>query len=143
MSNYDKLVSLAFDMMEFLYLYGDSSDMEVLRWNVDDQTKLLQNSGFPGHNEFGTALKAAWDNGGYRGREIFLFRFKKVLIGGTSPLSLFFTNPNLMITYQGLSKNHKLFDSNTPMSLGERERECCKSSGPLPATWEGSRPPAS
>ncbi len=122
-ANYEKLASLALDMFEFLYLYGASSRLTILYWNMVNQAKALKNSIQPGHSELGEALQAAWLNGGYGEQGIYLFKFGDDIIGGTSPLSVFYTNPNLTKTFQGLSEGHKLFDTNNPCSLEDRALE--------------------
>ena len=86
-SNYMKLVSLALDMYEFLYLFGASSSLSVIEWNVDNQTERLINSDYPGHKELGEALLSAWNNAGYEGRNLYLFKFEDEVIGGNSALS--------------------------------------------------------
>lgn len=122
-SNYQKLVSLALDMLEFLYLYGASSELTVLRWNVDQQTKALKQSSNDGHKLLGEALEAAWKDGNYGVQDLYLFKYRNEIVGGTSPLSLFYTNPNLKKTFPGLSNNHKLFDPNDPVDLSKRDKE--------------------
>jgi len=121
-SNYKKLVSLAFDMLEFLYLNGASSSMKVVKWNVDDQTKILSRSTTK-HKNFGNALLSAWNDDGYTGRDIYLFFYKGKLIGGSSPMSLVYTSPNINEKYQGLSHGHLLFDDANPLDFLERELE--------------------
>lgn len=120
--NYQILVSLALDMFEFLYLYGNSSDMEVLEWDMNRETQNLKNSTHKGHQELGEALSQAWKNGNYSGYVIYLFKFGENLIGGTSSLSGFYTNPNLTETFKGLSDNHELFSA-SPLGLEDRSEE--------------------
>ncbi|MDE6754200.1 MAG: hypothetical protein K2J82_06280 [Muribaculaceae bacterium] len=121
--NYQKLVSLALDTLEFLYLYGASSELSLIRWNVDQQAQALKNSPLPGHSGLGEALLSAWNNANYMGRDIILIKYGNDIIGGTSPLSLFYTNPNLTKTFPGLSNGHRLFDTNSPLPLKDRSKE--------------------
>lgn len=122
-NNYMKLVSVALDMLEFLYLNGDSSEMEIIRWNVDSQAAALKSSFSPKHKKFGEALESAWNDGNYAGRDIYMFKYGNEFIGGTSPLSLVFTNPNLRARFQGLTNNHMLFDTSEGVDLLERAKE--------------------
>lgn len=121
--NYQRLVSLALDMFEFLYLYGASSALSIIKWDVDLQTKALKNSIHRGHKDLGNALKAAWDDAGYKGQAIYLFKYENDIIGGTSPLSLFYTNPNLTRKFKGLTDSHLLFNTDQPCLLADRSRE--------------------
>lgn len=121
-ANYRKIISLALDMLEFLYLNGASSSMEILKWNVDEQTNFLNNSTSK-HQRFGATLNSCWTDNNYTGRDIYLFSYKNNLIGGTSPLSLVYTSPNISETYQGLSRGHQLFDTTDPVDLIDRELE--------------------
>lgn len=122
-NNYFKLVSLALDMLEFLYLNGDSSNLAVEKWDVDKQVDALKNSGNRKLEKFGEAIESAWRNGGYTGNGIYMFKYGSDYIGGTSPLSLVFTNPNLRTTFPGLSNDHLLFDSSTAIGLIDRDEE--------------------
>lgn len=122
-NNYFKLVSLALDMLEFLYLNGNSENLIVEKWDVDNQVAFLNDSSNPKLKKFGVAIKRAWENGGYAGDGIYMFKYGNEYIGGTSPLSIIFTNPNLRHTYPGLSNGHQLFDSSTSLGLIEREKE--------------------
>lgn len=122
-NNYFKLVSLALDMLEFLYLNGDSENLKVEKWDVDNQVAILKDSGNVKLEKFGQAIERAWQNGGYAGNDIYMFKYGNEYIGGTSPLSLIFTNPNLHTTFPGLSNGHQLFDSSTARGLLDREVE--------------------
>lgn len=122
-NNYLKLVSMALDMLEFMYLNGSSDALKIVEWNVNHQCMLLSQSADTKHQRFGEALKAAWDNGGYAGRNIYMIKYDDEYIGGTSPLSLFFTSPNLTGTYPSLSKGHNLFSSDNALDLLDRTPE--------------------
>ncbi len=118
-SNHHKLVSLCLDMLEFIYKYGDSSSFKVVRWDKNAQIQELKNS-----NEFHAKLAEAFDfafSNDY-GQYLYLFYYEGKLIGGTSPYTFVYTNPNLRETFPGLT-DHNLFDIKDPKALHDRAYE--------------------
>ncbi len=89
-SVYGKLVSECLDFLEFIYGYGDA--IEVKSWNVDSNISALKNSASKGHQVLGKSLENFALNLGVK--DIYLFYYNGVLIGGTSPFTLVYTSPN-------------------------------------------------
>lgn len=90
-SVYGKLVSECLDFLEFIYNYGEQ--ITIKRWNVDDQINNLKANTSPAkHRNLGVCLqKFARD---LNVRDIYLFYYDNVLIGGSSPYTLVYTSPN-------------------------------------------------
>lgn len=89
-SAYGKLVSECLDFLEFIYLYGDA--IELKTWNVNGNITALKGSGSKGHKILGKSLENFALNLGVK--DIYLFYYNGVLIGGTSPFTLVYTSPN-------------------------------------------------
>lgn len=89
-SAYGKLVSECLDFLEFIYLYGDAINLKT--WNVNGNITALKNSPSKGHKILGKSLENFALNLGVK--DIYLFYYNGVLIGGTSPFTLVYTSPN-------------------------------------------------
>ena len=142
-TSYHFLASECLDLLEFLFIYGDDKDhenFEAVPWLIDAETNQLMSEDFK-HKKLGKAIRSAMGKpieGGDPGHEtnplystqrIYLFYWKengkRVLLGGTSPISLVFTSPNLIRDlrdaglrgkFKGLAGNVLFDDSNaTPL----------------------------
>ena len=88
-SVYGKLVSECLDFLEFIFNYG--SDITIKKWNVKEQIENLKGSTTK-HKNLGKCLeKFALD---LNVKDIYLFYYHGVLIGGSSPFTLVYTSPN-------------------------------------------------
>lgn len=103
-TNYHRLVSECLDMLEFVYLHGNDRKMEVFAWDQSDRQELMQEIGYTDlekkeatkHKRLGEALDDAIRNTPSLADHgtIYLFRYNNVILGGTSPVSVFYTSPN-------------------------------------------------
>lgn len=88
-SVYGKLVSECLDFLEFIFNYGHQ--ITIKKWNVNEQIGNLKLS-TPKHQKLGSCLeKFALD---LNVKDIYLFYYNNVLIGGSSPYTLVYTSPN-------------------------------------------------
>lgn len=121
-TSYHYLVSECLDMLEFIYIYGASENFGIIDYNIAKETQALQNDGIKEHERFAKALLDARNFGTLQGMtDIYLFTWGNQVIGGTSPLTLVYTSPNIRtynITKKGGAGN-SLFGK-TPTPLSER-----------------------
>ncbi|MCH5238714.1 MAG: hypothetical protein J1F38_00655 [Muribaculaceae bacterium] len=108
-TSYAKLVSECLDLLEFLYQYGDQ--VTIRKWDRNDISKLHQSQSL-GHHKLAASLEKAINNLSYPYNNsavpvgsIFLFYYKGALLGGTSPLSLVFTSPNIRRNLKSINAN--------------------------------------
>ncbi len=88
-SVYGRLVSECLDFLEFIFNCGDL--ITIKKWNVNTEIQNLQLSTSK-HQALGRCLeKFARD---LNVRDIYLFYYDNVLIGGSSPYTLVYTSPN-------------------------------------------------
>ena len=88
-SVYGKLVSECLDFLEFIFNYG--TEITIKKWNVKEQIENLKKSTTK-HQNLGKCLeKFALD---LNVKDIYLFYYNGVLIGGSSPFTLVYTSPN-------------------------------------------------
>lgn len=93
---YHYLVSEMLDMLEFVFKYGSNKKFEVQEWNLDTECKALNCGGLVQHKQLATALNAAFEFDVLKeNRIIYLFKWNKKVIGGTSPVTLVYTSANL------------------------------------------------
>jgi len=136
---YHMLVSDCLDVIQLLYLVGDSNDIEFRQWNKVAQISALKSkeadkngngTGIHPHALLGEGYTIAMSSERFKNfNEIFLIFYKKILLGGTSPLTLFFTSPNFQ--RQMRERNIQLPPSTTkdvffdhiPASLFERAED--------------------
>lgn len=99
---YNYLVSDCLDMLEFIFYYGYRPEFGVVTWNamieLDKKLSPTDDSfkASPEHIRLARALKEHLkkDNGLKNTDNIYLFTWKGVVVGGTSPFSLVYTSPN-------------------------------------------------
>lgn len=92
---YHDLVGELLDMLEFVFKYGDDPDFHVIKWDVAIECEALNASPQKAHHVLAAALESAFSFGQLNGQSIYLFLWKDVVIGGTSPISLVYTSANL------------------------------------------------
>lgn len=102
---YNYLVSDCLDMLEFIFYYGHRDEFGVIEW---DKNWEIDNMLSPGksvkpdfkhtmeHDRLAKALKEHLDKDSVlkNTQKIYLFTWKGVVVGGTSPFSLVYTSPN-------------------------------------------------
>lgn len=103
---YHDLVGELLDMLEFVFKYGDERDFHVATWNVTAECANLRASAgadgkpLPSHERLASALESAFSYGPLKNNpSVFLFKWGRdkdaKVIGGSSPISLVYTSPNL------------------------------------------------
>lgn len=94
---YHKLVDDLLDMLEFIYKYGDDFNFKAECWGIDAEYAHLKQSNETGHHRLADALKAAFSYPALQGiKQVYVFKWGDMVIGGTSPISLVYTSPNLI-----------------------------------------------
>lgn len=89
-SVYGKLVSECLDFLEFLFNYGNRIDIK--RWNVEQEINNLRASTSKKHNALADSMEKFIRD--LQVKDIYLFYYDNVLIGGSSPYTLVYTSPN-------------------------------------------------
>ena len=122
---YHELVGELLDMLEFIFMYGDDPKFHILKWDVETECMNLEASGNSAHERLASALRSAFSFGPLQGQHINLIIWggqvtKNVLvggsvIGGTSPISLVYTSPNLDAVLQNSSLQFKGYKSGAPL----------------------------
>lgn len=136
---YHMLVSDCLDVIQLLYLVGESDDIEFKQWNKAGEITALKSrvednngseAGLHPHALLGEGYSIAMSSDRFKDfNDIYLIFYKKILLGGTSPLTLFFTSPNFQ--RQMKERNIQLPPSTTkdvffdhiPASLYERAED--------------------
>lgn len=93
---YHHLVSECLDMLEFIFKYGNEKKFGVIEWDVQTECNKIQQFGTSAQKELAEALYDAYNNtvlGSFS--KIYLFTWDGVIVGGTSPITLVFTSPNV------------------------------------------------
>ena len=138
-SLYHMLVSDCLDIFQLMYMMGDGEKVSFIKWNINNQLAYLNGSGdinvggnttIHPHKILGEALQMALNSNRFAGfNDIYLILYDGVLIGGTSPLTIFFTSPNLAseierlgVDFPATTTTDKLFDPD-PAALQERAED--------------------
>ncbi|MBB5635296.1 hypothetical protein HDE68_001181 [Pedobacter cryoconitis] len=96
----ERLVSQCFDLAEILFFYNNYKDsIEIIEWEKSTQLNKLKSSAEPGHKMLGEALELylQQDEATFnfnRMKNIYIIKYNHQVIGGTSPLTLFFPTAN-------------------------------------------------
>lgn len=93
-TSYHLLVSECLDLLEFLYLRSNDPALVVKKWDRLDELNHLRSSAVQAHRTVADTLENHLDAVLPSLKEIYLFFYNNVLIGGTSPLTMVFTSPN-------------------------------------------------
>lgn len=95
-TSYHYLVSECLDMLEFIYIYGGQKEFSIIDYNIAKETDALLADGAPEHARLANALIDAKSFGLLQNMtDIYLFTWNEKIIGGTSPLTLVYTSPNV------------------------------------------------
>ncbi len=128
---YHYLANECLDMIEFVYKYGAERQFEVVEWDVMHECDILRRKGTPAQRELAEALDDFFRNtslGADGNSRIYIFKWDGIIIGGTSPVTLVYTSPNLRrhLESNGLNKfftgenGNILFNQNKITPLYER-----------------------
>lgn len=135
--NSEKLISKVFDLGELLFNYDSVKDkLEIAKWTIKNDdgwvaTSRLQESSRKGNKRFGKVLQMFLEQDAktYKFNDlkhIHIISYGGNVIGGTSPVTLFFTTPNEDYFNEINIKfgTHKLFDTERYyVPLFERDAE--------------------
>lgn len=124
---YHDLVSELLDMLEFVFKFGDEPDFHVVRWNMNTDCGILEKSANKAHKQLSLAIKSVFEFGVLSqpgNQNIFIFKWKDIVIGGTSPISLVYTSANLRneledknLSFTGDAGNKLFSDEVTPLHI--------------------------
>lgn len=135
-----KLVSDALDVAQLFYTSQKfSSQIEIIAWNPNERFKEIIEQGNSTHSKFASTLQLFWNQDSVQSEEkgdLILYNFESVrrlyfllnketnqVIGGTSPITLFFASPDVRKVTKNLNiviGQDRLFDDEYA-SLAERE----------------------
>ncbi len=135
-----KLVSDALDVAQLFYASQKfSSQIEIIAWNPNERFKEITEQGNSTHSKFASTLQLFWNQDSVQNEEkgdLILYNFESVrrlyfllnketnqVIGGTSPITLFFASPDVRKVTKNLNiviGQDRLFDDEYA-SLTERE----------------------
>lgn len=132
---YHFLVSECLDMLEFIFKYGDMKNFNVAEWDVEAECSVLKENGNADQQELGAALLDAYQATVLSPfSKIYLFKWKtdngkEIILGGTSPITLVYTSPNIRrrlkevaVQFYGGAGN-RLFDISRPTPLYKRSKD--------------------
>ena len=93
---YHALVSDCLDVFQLMFEAGENNpDIQFLAWDKATEIEALQKGALPSHQLLGKTLEMfAQDNRFKPLDKLYFIFFRGQLLGGTSPLTLFFTSPN-------------------------------------------------
>ncbi|MFN0200478.1 MAG: hypothetical protein ACKVTZ_03105 [Bacteroidia bacterium] len=93
---YHKLVSDCLDMFQLLFDMSDDGNFSFIRWSKPTELELLKDKAKPReHRLFSETLAMFLEKPRFVNlTDIILIHYKNELLGGTSPLTVFFTSPN-------------------------------------------------
>lgn len=116
---YHYLVSEMLDMLEFIYKYGDYPEFHVFEWRIQEEAEILRKSKILEHKNLASALESAFGFGALAGQPVYLFKWNKIVVGGSSPVSLVYTSANRryenLPTFTGNAGNTLFGDTPTPL----------------------------
>lgn len=111
----EKTVSQCFDIAELLFFYDNYKDkLEILAWNKEEQLNKLTESTNSGHQKLGDVLRMylRQDAKSFNFElmsNIYIIKYNHKVIGGTSPLTLFFNTANDGADLKLVSTKGKVF----------------------------------
>lgn len=101
-TNYDKLVSHTLDLLQFLFEHGGVPEsFHFTHWRgVESAEDLYHNKGNSGHILLSTSLNMAVKGTPFEQEGVTLIEYitdngTRILLGGTSPMTLVYTSPNI------------------------------------------------
>lgn len=126
------LASECLDLLEFLFLYAEHPDLEIRRVSLREVFSCIEGDNTLARQNLAAVLNQDINRlpSYCRDTDIFLFLFRKQVIGGTSPLTLVFTSPQCKSIFQSFPddfwgiKGQKLFkESASFRERGEQFQE--------------------
>jgi hypothetical protein len=127
---YHRMVSQCLDMLELMFNYGEytraRAPLSITKWSRHNEIQALLNSKNPNQRLLGRTLELYLQQEGagtrFEGlKDIYLVRYNHQLIGGSSPLTLFFSSPDLAPIDIKTPKGDRYFEKS--LSLSERAHE--------------------
>ncbi len=101
-TSYHKIVSHALDIGEFFFNYKSfGQKLNIFEWDKSNSVDKLIGSNDPNHKDFGKTLQMylqqdAENFNFNQADKVYILLYKSIPIGGTSPVSLFFSTPNTL-----------------------------------------------
>jgi hypothetical protein len=129
-SVYHRMVSQCLDVLELMFNYGEyrkaQADLRITKWNRDNEIGALLSSRHPNQQLLGRTLQLFLEQEGNNNdfshvKDIYLIRYNHQLIGGSSPLTLFFTHPDLKPLELKTAKGDRYFERT--VSLSQRSND--------------------
>lgn len=123
-SVYHRMVSQCLDMLELLFNYQGykqaKAPLGITKWSRENEIAAMLNSPHANQRLLGKTLQLFLDQEGDNRvfssvKDIYLIRFDHQLIGGSSPLTLFFTNPDLQPIDLKTPKGDRYFERTVPL----------------------------
>jgi len=124
----ERTVSQCLDLAELLFFYENYKDkLEIIEWNKAGQINNLKKSDNPGHRKLGDVLdmylrQDAKSFNFNSLNSIYIIKYNHNVIGGTSPLTLFFNTANNGTTLNLTSTKGKIFFKDV-VPLYDRDEE--------------------
>ncbi|MES2733082.1 MAG: hypothetical protein V4714_15140 [Bacteroidota bacterium] len=124
-SVYHRMVSQCLDMLELLFNYQEyrkaKADLSITKWNRDNEIRTLLESRHPNQQLLGRTLQLFLEQEGGNSefsnvKDVYLIRYNHQLIGGSSPLTLFFTHPDLKPIDLKTPKGDRYFERTVALS---------------------------
>jgi hypothetical protein len=123
-SVYHRMVSQCLDMLELLFNYQGykkaKANLSITKWSRDNEIQAMLSSPHPNQRLLGKTLQLFLEQEGDTGtfnsvRDIYVIKYDYQLIGGSSPLTLFFTNPDLKPIDLKTPRGDRYFERNVPL----------------------------
>ena len=96
-TSHHQLISDVWDMAQLMFNLDDfragNQNIEIIRWDKSAELNKLRNSGVE-HQLVARTLELFWKDALGAQEQMYIIRHNNRVIGGTSPKTLFFTNPN-------------------------------------------------
>jgi len=114
---FHKIVADSLDVAEMLFNYDTfKQDIKITPWEKNKQIKNLLGSWQESHKLLGKTLMTFWeqDKDAYnfnKTNKLYIIKYKNKIIGGTSPATLFFSQPDITSNIGIQIGNNKLFDN--------------------------------
>lgn len=126
---YHKLVSDCLDIFQLLFDMTDASEITFNKWVKATEIGILKASEAPQeHKLLGETFSMFLDSPRFAAvNEIIFIKYKNELLGGTSPLTVFFTSPNWKRKMKehgwtlNRTTNNSYFDDNNILALSQRD----------------------
>lgn len=97
---YHQLASDCFDVLELIFNWQthlqSGANLAVEVWDVAHETDILRSSAVPEHSLVGLTLEMFFKQDFPKVKQLFIFKLDDKPFGGTSPLTVVFTTPNLL-----------------------------------------------